>query len=130
MTWAHAEQVARAHIAAVDHARPGERYLLGGADATMLEALAIIGNLTGKKVPERPTSQWAIRILARVSQWGSFFTGRPPGVTPEIAALMPRPPHYFRSDKAIAELGYRPVPLADMLRESYEWLKSEDFLDI
>jgi dihydroflavonol-4-reductase len=130
LTWAHAEQVARAHIAAVDHARPGERYLLGGADATMLEALTIIGNLTGKKVPERATPQWVLRAHARLSQWGSLFTGRPPNVTPEIVALMARPPHYFRSDKAIAELGYRPVPIADMLRESYEWLKNEKLLEI
>jgi hypothetical protein len=45
-----------------------------------------------------------------------------------MASLAGRPPHFFRSDKAIAELGYRPVPLADMLRESYEWLKSEKLI--
>ena len=70
-----------------------------------------------------------MRTLGRVSQWGSFVTRRPPNVTPEIAALLGRPPHFFRSDKAIAELGYRPAPLADMLRDSYEWLKSEQLLD-
>jgi nucleoside-diphosphate-sugar epimerase len=129
VTWAHADQVARAHIAAVDHARPSERYLLGGTDASILEAVRIMGQLTGKKVPERPMARWLLRTVGRLSQWGSFVTRRPPRVSPEIAALMRRPPHYFRSDKAIAELGYRPVPLADMLRESYEWLKSERLLD-
>ena len=44
-------------------------------------------------------------------------------------SLMRRPPQYFRSDKAIAELGYGVVPLFDMLRESYEWLRSEKFFD-
>ncbi len=129
LTWAHADQVARAHIAAVDHGRPGNRYLLGGADATFVEAVGIMGKLTGKRVPKRPSPAWVMRTLGRVSQWGSFVTRRPPNVTPEIAALLGRPPHFFRSDKAIAELGYRPAPLADMLRDSYEWLKSEQLLD-
>lgn len=126
MTWAHADEVARAHIAAVDHARPGERYLLGGTDATFVEAVRIMGQLTGKKVPEQPMPRWLVRAFARFSQWGSLVTRRPPTVSPEMATLMRRPPHLFRSDKAIAELGYRPVPLADMLRESYEWLESEN----
>jgi dihydroflavonol-4-reductase len=129
LTWAHADQVARAHIAAVDHARPGERYLLGGADATLVEALGVIGKLTGKKVPDRASPAWVLRTLGRLSQWGSLVTRRPPDMTPEMASLMSRPPHYFRSDKAIQELGYRPVPLADMLLESYEWLKSEKIFD-
>ena len=128
MTWAHADEVARAHIAAVDQGRPGERYLLGGTDASILEAIRIIGQLTGKKVPERPMPGWLVRALGRFSQWGSLVTRRPPRVSPEMASLAGRPPHFFRSDKAIAELGYRPVPLADMLRESYEWLKSEKLI--
>jgi dihydroflavonol-4-reductase len=127
-SWAHADQVARAHIAAVDHARPGERYLLGGADATFLEAIAIMGELTGKKVPRRAMPGWLLHAVGRLSQWGSLVTRRAPKVTPEIAVMMGRPPNYFRSDKAIAELGYRPVPLADMLSESYQWLKSENLL--
>ena len=124
-TWAHAVQVAKAHIAAVDKGRSGERYLLGGVWGTYLEMVTIIGRLTGKKVPKRPMPGWIIRALGRVSQWGSYFTKRAPTVTPEIAVGTSRPPHLFKSDKAIRELGYEAVPLEDMLRESYEWLKAE-----
>jgi dihydroflavonol-4-reductase len=127
--WAHADEVARAHIAAVDQGRLGERYLLGGVDATFVEAVGIMGELTGKKVPEKPMPTWLMRTLARFSQWGSLVSRKPPRVTPEIAALMRRPPQYFRSDKAIAELGYRAVPLAEMLRDSYEWLKAEKLFE-
>jgi dihydroflavonol-4-reductase len=127
--WAHADQVARAHIAAVDHGRQGHRYLLGGVDATLVEAVGIMGQLTGKKVPEKAMPAWLMRTLGHLSQWGALVSRRPPRVTPEIATLMRRPPQYFRSHKAIAELGYSAVPLADMLRESYEWLKSEKVFD-
>ncbi len=128
--WAQADQVARTHIAAVDHGRSGERYLLGGTNATYLDAVRIIGQLTGKSVPDKPSPLWVLKAFARVSQWGSSVTGRAPDVTPEIVAARGRPPHYFRSDKAIQELGYHPVPLADMLRESYEWLKSEKLIEL
>ncbi|HEY8042435.1 MAG TPA: SDR family oxidoreductase [Polyangiaceae bacterium] len=124
-SWAHATQVARAHIAAVDRGRVGERYLLGGVDATFLEMVTIIGRLTGKKVPTGTMPGWIIRALGRVSQWGSYVTKRAPRVTPEIASATARPPHIFKSDKAIQELGYEAVPLEDMLRESYEWLRGE-----
>jgi nucleoside-diphosphate-sugar epimerase len=55
-------------------------------------------------------------------------TRRAPQVTPEIAAATSRPPHLFKSDKAIRELGYEAVPLETMLREAYEWLKGEGLL--
>jgi dihydroflavonol-4-reductase len=127
-TWAHATQVAKAHIAAVDKGRSGERYLLGGTWGTYLEVVTIIGRLTGKKVPTKPMPAWIIRVLGRVSQWGSYVTKRAPTVTPEIATGTSRPPHLFKSDKAIRELGYEAVPLEAMFRESYEWLRDEGLL--
>ena len=127
-TWAHATQVAKAHVAAVDRGRSGARYLLGGAWETYLEAIQIIGRLTGKKVPARPMPVPLIRALGRVSQWASYVTRRAPTVTPEIALGLSRPPHLFKSDRAVRELGYEAVPLEEMLRESYEWLKDQGLL--
>jgi len=127
-TWAAATEVAKAHLTAVERGRVGERYLLGGTFATFVEAIRIIGQLTGKKVPTKPMPGWIIRALGRVSQWGSYVTKRAPQVTPEIASATSRPPHLFKSDKAIRELGYAAVPLETTLREAFEWLKSEGML--
>jgi nucleoside-diphosphate-sugar epimerase len=126
--WAHAQQVARAHVTAVDLGRVGERYLLGGTSATYLEVVGIIGELTGRNVPSRCLPPWVMRAFGRLSEWAALITRHPPTVTPEIAAASARRPHLFKSDKAIRELGYRPVAIDDMLRESYEWLKSESLL--
>jgi nucleoside-diphosphate-sugar epimerase len=126
--WAHADEVARAHLTAVDQGKSGERYLLGGTVAPYLEAIRIIGELTGRKVPVQAMPAWAVRALGRVSQWGSVVTRRAPTVTPEIAEMSSRPPHLFRSDKAIRELGYRAVPLEAMLRDCFEWMQSEGLL--
>jgi dihydroflavonol-4-reductase len=126
-TFADAREVASAHISALDKGRVGERYLLGGVDATYLEMVRIIGELLGVPVPKRALPLVAIRLLGRVSQWGSYVTRKAPTVTPEIAEGAARV-HYFKSDKAIRELGYRAVPLVESLRECYEWLKAEGLL--
>jgi nucleoside-diphosphate-sugar epimerase len=126
--WASATEVARAHVTAVDNGRKGERYLLGGTEGTYLEMVRIIGALTGKKVPKRPMPGWIIRALGRVSEWASYVTRRAPTVTPEIAAATDRLPQLFKSDKAVRDLGYRAVPLEEMLREAHAWMKAEGLL--
>jgi nucleoside-diphosphate-sugar epimerase len=127
-SFAGAAEVARAHLAAAERGRLGERYLLGGADATYLEMIRIIGELTGREVPRRALPAWVVRALGRVSQWASYATRRAPTITPEIAAATAGTPHTFKSDKAIRELDYRAVPLREMLRDSYDWLKAEGLL--
>ena len=123
-TFADAREVAKAHISSLEKGRVGERYLLGGVDATYLDMVRIVGELTGKKVPKKTLPLFAVRALGRVSQWGSYVTHRAPLVTPEIAEGAGRL-HYFKSDKAIRELGYRAVPLEESLRDCYEWMKRE-----
>jgi hypothetical protein len=127
-SWGSGEEVARAHIAAVERGRPGERYLLGGVDASYLDVVRIIGTLTGKKVPSRSIPGWALHVYGNLSQGVSYVTRKAPQVTPEIATATEHA-HFFKSDKAIRQLGYQAVPLADMLRESYDWLKAEKLLD-
>jgi dihydroflavonol-4-reductase len=126
--FASADEVARAHLTAVDAGGVGERYLLGGTAATYVEMVHIIGELTGRKVPARAMPAWAVRALGRVSQWGSLVTRHAPTVTPEIAEATCRPPHLFRSDKAERVLGYKAVPLETMLRDCFDWMKREGLL--
>jgi nucleoside-diphosphate-sugar epimerase len=128
-TWAHATEVAKAHVAAVTRGKSGERYLLGGAHATYLDVVRVIGELVGQPVPEKATPPWMLKVLGRVSQWGSYFTRKPPTVSPEMAIVASRPAHLFKSDKAVRELGYREASIDEMLRETYEWLKAQKLLD-
>ena len=55
-------------------------------------------------------------------------TGKEPRVTPEGAALGSR---YLFADcsKAERELGYKAVPLEEMLRQSIEWLRGRGLID-
>ena len=55
------------------------------------------------------------------------FTGREPFVTPEAATYLSAN-LICRSDKAVRELGYRPVPLRTMLEDCYAWMQTEGLL--
>jgi len=124
----HAREVAKAHAAAAERGRKGENYLLGGVDATFLELVRTIGEITGRKVPEKPTPAAAMRIASRVGSWISYLTDTPPSVTPEMVALATRD-MYCDSAKAERELGLRAVGLRTMVEDSVRWLREEGFLD-
>jgi nucleoside-diphosphate-sugar epimerase len=126
-SFCHAGEVARAHIAAVDRGRSGENYILGGADASYLEVVRLIGELVGQPVNTRVASATLMRIGGRFLGWWSWFTGREPLVTLESAAFLSAD-LVCRSDKAIQELGYRPLPLRTMLSDCHAWMVAEGVL--
>lgn len=127
-TFCHAEQVALAHIAAAGRGRVGENYLLGGADATFLEMVRIIGELAGRKVPQRALPAPLVKALARIYAVRGALAGREPDLTPESAALVTARVR-VASRKAETELGYQAVPLRRMLEDSYRWLGQEGLLE-
>ncbi len=125
-TWGWGEEIARAHVAAAERGRVGENYLLGGVDASYAEVFAEIARLLGKKPPPRVPA-FALKAFAHAKDLASRFTHRAPDVTPEIAHVTCAH-RTVRSDKAIAELGFKKVPIADMLSDCYSWLRSEQLL--
>jgi nucleoside-diphosphate-sugar epimerase len=127
-SFCHAEQVALAHIAAAEHGRTGKNYILGGTDATFLEVVQTIGDITGKPVPSRPLPAFAIRLVGRLSVMAAFFTGREPDITPEGAAIVTASPRAV-SQRAVRELGFRPVSIKDMLTDCWEWMRTEEGLE-
>jgi dihydroflavonol-4-reductase len=128
LSFCHAREVAKAHIAAAERGRTGERYLLGGADASFMALVKIIGELCGKPVPDKPTSAWVLKAAGMVGNWASLLTGKEPTLTPERASMVTRS-LFCDCSKAMRELGYLAVPLRTMTEDCYEWLKQEGLLE-
>jgi nucleoside-diphosphate-sugar epimerase len=126
-SWCHAREVARAHVAAAQRGRCGANYLLGGADAPYAEFQRMIAALLGRAPPRRALPEPVFRALAAITVLPSYVTRREPPVTPENAYLVCRD-LLCRSDRAQRELGYRPVPLREMLEDAHAWLVGEGLL--
>ena len=126
-SFCEAGAVSRAHVAAVDRGKVGENYLLGGADATYVEMVRVVGEVLGEPVIAKPLPLWMIEALGRVSQWGSYVTRRAPLVTPETAIALGHP-YAVKCDKAIRDLGYEVTPLREMLEIAHTWMVEQHIL--
>jgi dihydroflavonol-4-reductase len=128
LSFCDVREVAKAHIAAAERGRVGERYLLGGADASLLELVTIIGELDGKPVPKHASPAWLLKLVAAVGESVSLVTGREPALTREAATMATRS-LFCNCTKAQGELGFRAVPLRSMVEDCYRWMKDEGRLD-
>ena len=120
-------EVAKAHVAAFERGRSGENYLLGGADATFLELVREMGAALGRPVPARATPAWVLRLLGAFGALRGAVTGLEPRLTPEMARQAARELSCDCS-KAERELGYRPVPLREMVASCVGWMRAEGLL--
>ncbi len=126
-SFCHVAEVARAHIAAASHGRTGENYILAGADASYADLVGLLGEIMQRKVCTRTVPKRLFKGLGRILGLVARFTGREPFVTLEGACYLSAN-LISRSDKAVRELGYRPVPLRTMLEDCYRWMATEGLL--
>jgi len=120
-SFCHVRSVARAHVASVDRGRTGANYLLGGADSSYVGLARAIAALM--RVPVRPHSLPvpALRVLARLDELVATVLRREPDLTLDAVELLSGN-LYCRNARAVAELGYEPLPLAALLEDCHRWL--------
>ncbi len=124
LTFTHVREVAAAHIAAADKGENGGQYLLGGENRSMLDLVREVSGLLGKPAPTAEMPAGLLRAVATFGDFISNFTGKPPPITPEMAAGFGRR-ITTSSAKAQQELGYRIVALKVMVEDCYRWMLAE-----
>ncbi len=120
----HVDDVAAGHLLALERGRVGERYILGGQDASLRDLLGRIATLTGRRAPRLRLPRRPLYPLAWAAELWGAISGREPFVTRDALAMAG---HYmfFSSAKAERELGYRARPWADGLAEAIAWFRAE-----
>lgn len=122
-SFADVREVARAHLTAVERARPGVNYLLGGENHSFAEAIDTIADRLGVAVRAPRLPAPALRGIARVKDWSSRVTGRRPDITPDEAAFVTLRQR-CDSTRAMDELGYRITPFPVLVDDTVEWARS------
>jgi dihydroflavonol-4-reductase len=120
---AHVDDVAEGHLLARDRGRPGERYILGGADMSLKEILAMVALLCGRRPPSVRLPRAVVYPVAVFSEVLARFTGVEPRVTTD-GLRMSRKHMYFSSRKAGAELGYRWRPAERAIADAVDWFRT------
>ncbi len=126
-SFCHVDSVAKALIAAYHRGGCGKHYLLGGADASYLSMARQVGELLGCRVPAKTMPDWFLRAMSRVYLLFSYVSRKEPPLTPEKVAFSTGR-LICSSEKAVRELGYRPIPLREMLEDCIRWLRDEELL--
>ena len=105
----HVDDVAEGHVLAFQRGRIGERYVLGGQNATLAEILATVAGAVGRRPPRIRIPRQALMPFAHVTEAVARVTGREPMLTRD-GLRMSKNKMFFSSAKAEAELGYRARP--------------------
>jgi len=123
----HVDDVAAGHLLAMEKGRIGERYILGGQDASLREMLAAIAELSGRKPPTVNLPRAPLYPLAWAAEAVARITGREPFVT--VDALRMASHHmFFSSAKAERELGYKARPYREALADALNWFRDAGYL--
>ncbi len=120
----HVDDVAEGHWLAYQRGVPGQRYILGGFDLSLLEMLSEIADIVGRKPPRIRLPQAAAMVVAQVAQAWARLTGTTPFATVE-EVRMAKHRMFFSSEKARRELGYAPRPARAALEASVHWFRQQ-----
>lgn len=119
---------AEGHLLALEKARPGERYILGGENLTLKQILDKLAAITGLPSP-RIELPYVVAYAAGVVD--TLVTGklrrREPRVTLD-AVRMGRKKMFVSSAKAERELGWRPGPVDNALRRAVDWFRANGYV--
>ncbi len=121
VTLSDVRDVARAHVAALERGRTGERYIVGGHNLDRREFYARVTPMIGRRMPTALPG-WLLYGLMSAADGLSFLTRGLIGSPVHRSFAFTQRLYYFGvSDKAVGELGYsiRPIEatLLDMLKD-------------
>lgn len=109
--YAYGADVVQGHLQALTSARPGDRFILGGENLTMVQVLAELERLTGIPPPGRRIPYALAEMVGRMQRWRAGLTGREPEITDEVVRIY-RHEWAYSSVKARRELGYTITPFS------------------
>ncbi|MAT55415.1 MAG: hypothetical protein CMN32_13135 [Saprospirales bacterium] len=119
--YVYIDDVVEGHLKAMEKGRPGERYILGGDNASFNEFFQLLAQVTGKEQRLFKIPIPVINFAARLMEIRADLTNKDPLLTPPWV----RKYLYnwqLSTEKAERELGYQPTPLPEGLRKTVEWL--------
>jgi len=119
--WVLVDDVVAGHILAMEKGRIGQRYILGGENASLKRFFQVVSEVSGRRHWQIPLLGVAPMIFAHFQKKRAEWLGIYPQITPGwVRTFMTDWNH--SSQKAERELGYRPTPLVEGIRITYQWL--------
>ncbi len=120
--YAYVSDLVAGFIAAMERGRPGERYILGGENASLRHLFDLVDQASDRRHLRLPLPAALARAYARMEWRRAEWLGSYPLITPGWLETLLRD-GAFSCAKAERELGYRVTPLAEGIRQTWEWIE-------
>lgn len=119
----HVDDVATGHVLALEHGRIGERYVLGGENMLLKDILVLVADVVKGRPPIARLPEAVVWPIAAVMEKLAPLLGFTPMMTRDHLK-MARKKMFYSSEKALAELGYRPRPARQAVEDAVAWFKA------
>ncbi len=123
-SYAFVEDVAEGHALALEKGRPGDRFVLGGENATLARVFDLVQEITAAPPPRHRIPYGVASAIGRAQWLWAETTGHPPQLTHGEVGVF-REEWACDSARAEREIGYDWRPLAEGLRETVRWLRAQ-----
>ncbi len=120
-SFAWVEDVAAAHVAALERGRAGERYFVGGENQRQMAVFEALRDLTGRRLPRRIPAPVGVAV-GLIEEWRAAMTGHVPLLTVGTVEILQRD-WPLDSTLATRDLGYHITPVRDGVKRLVEELE-------
>jgi farnesol dehydrogenase len=122
--FAYLDDVVGGHLAALERARPGSRYILGGENLSLREAFGRVAAAAGVEPPRRAIPYWAAEWAGRWQVLRARCGGPPPEITPDEVEVY-RHDWAYSSARSQADLAYAITPFSAGVEATLLWARAE-----
>ena len=122
--YGYVDDVARGHLLALEKGRIGERYILGGENASLKGFFKMIESVTGKKHFKIPLLTFWPMVVGYTLLYSAKMFGIYPRITPGWVRTF-IVDWAYSCDKAKRELGYNPISLREGLDRTCRWIYAQ-----
>jgi nucleoside-diphosphate-sugar epimerase len=120
--YVYVQDVVEGHLLAMERGRPGERYLLGGENASYNELFEIVSELSGRRYRLFHVPGFLALLTSEVERFRGKHFKHHPLITPAWVRTFIAD-WAFSTEKAQIELGCKITPLREALAMTIDWLQ-------
>lgn len=126
---ADADDIARAHIAAIENGKTGERYILCNKNHwTLKEIFQILEKISGIKAPRIKIPYFLLLGFVYVEEFLSHFLFKKKPLMPTEGVRFCKMSIVYDNSKAVRELGYQSTPIEETFTKAVNWYRRNAYV--
>lgn len=126
--WVDVRDICDAVINAISLNKSGERYLVSGAWRSLKDLSMVVAEATGRKTPQTMVPMALAKMgLPFIYAWSKIRKEQPLYTRDSLDVLSMSNKHVSHA-KAERDLGFRPRPLLDTVRDACRWYEKQGFM--